>query len=234
MQHKKAQVDKKIYFISGIDTDCGKTYITGLIAKYLFDCNINVTTQKLVQTGCTGIALDILEHRKIMGVELSKEDHDKTSCCYVFEYPASPHLAAKLENREIDIEKIRESSQKLLNKYDIVLLEGAGGLHVPINEDVEIIDYIENQNIPLILVSSSKLGSINHTLLSLEVCMNRKIHVDALIYNHFPNDSQQIIDDSKRIIKKKLTKYFKNAKFFEVRKNQTQINLDTLFGRVCS
>uniref|UniRef100_UPI003569A8D5 dethiobiotin synthase n=1 Tax=Ancylomarina sp. TaxID=1970196 RepID=UPI003569A8D5 len=123
------------YFITGIDTDAGKTFATGLMAKYLLDRNVNVMTQKFAQTGCVGISEDILAHREIMGVEPYEEDKDGTTCPYVFTYPASPHLAAKIDGDEIDINVINASTEKLEAAYDTLLIEGVGGIHVPITLD---------------------------------------------------------------------------------------------------
>ena len=81
------------YFISGIDTDCGKTMVTSLLARELYQQGINVITQKMVQTGSSEIADDLREHRRIMGIDLQKVDLDHTTCPYIFKFPASPHLS---------------------------------------------------------------------------------------------------------------------------------------------
>lgn len=196
----------KTYFISGIDTDCGKTMVTSLLARELYQQGINVITQKMVQTGSSEIADDLREHRRIMGIDLQKVDLDHTTCPYIFKFPASPHLSARMEQVTIDPEIISRSTKKLEEKYDLVLLEGAGGLMVPIQDDLLTIDYLQGKGHPLILVSSSKLGSINHTLLSLEACLKRKIPVTALVYNHLPNENQFIADESIQVLKRYLHK----------------------------
>ncbi len=157
-----------VYFISGIDTDAGKSIVTGVIARTLLQKGVHVITQKFIQTGCVGISEDILKHREIMGIPPQEVDKDGTTCPYVMTYPASPHLAAEIDRVEIDVERIHRSTEKLDAAYDVVLLEGAGGLYVPVSRQYLTIDYIQEYKHPLILVSSSKLGSINHTLMSLE------------------------------------------------------------------
>lgn len=82
--------------ISGIDTDIGKTVATGLMAKALLLRGYSVITQKVAQTGCTGISEDIQEHRKLMGVELLSEDQDGLTCPYVFSKACSPVLSRKI------------------------------------------------------------------------------------------------------------------------------------------
>ncbi|WP_320167856.1 dethiobiotin synthase [Mangrovibacterium marinum] len=194
----------KTYFISGIDTDCGKTMVTSLLARELHQQGIKVITQKMVQTGSSEIADDLREHRRITGIDLQEVDLDHTTCPYIFQFPASPHLAARMEQTSIDPEVISRSTTKLEENYELVLLEGAGGLMVPIQDELLTIDYLQKEGHPLILVSSSKLGSINHTLLSLEACLNRKIPVAALVYNHLPNENQFIAEESMQVLKRYL------------------------------
>jgi len=205
----------KTYFISGIDTDCGKTIVTGLLARELFQNGVKVITQKLVQTGSGEIADDLLEHRKMMGIELQEVDLEKTTCPYVFKFPASPHLSARMENVTIDTRLISQATRRLEGKYDLVLLEGAGGLMVPIKDDLLTIDYLKAEEYPLILVSSSKLGSINHTLLSLETCLHRNIPVAALVYNHLPNENTLIAEESIQVLKRYLLHKTPDTRFIE-------------------
>ncbi|MCK5071639.1 MAG: dethiobiotin synthase, partial [Desulfocapsa sp.] len=88
--------------ISGIDTDIGKTIATGLLAKALLSQGYSVITQKVAQTGCTGISEDILKHRELMDTGLYPEDTNGLTCPYVFSKPCSPHLAAELSQTQID------------------------------------------------------------------------------------------------------------------------------------
>lgn len=207
---------KNIIFISGIDTDSGKTIVTGLIAKYFLSKGKTVITQKLVQTGCAEFADDILTHRKIMGIDLLPEDTNHITCPFIFKHPSSPELSASLENKIIDIEKINENTRLLSGKYDVVLLEGAGGLMVPITDDKMIIDIIKDNQYPLILVSCPKLGSINHTLLSLELCLKRGIHVSGVVYNNFPVVDVHILNNTRIVIKKYLTDKIPEVFFAEI------------------
>lgn len=111
-----------VYFISGIDTDAGKSIVTGVIARTLLSQGVKVITQKFIQTGCTGISEDILKHRELMEVELYEADKDGTTCPYVMTYPASPHLAAEIDGVHIDVKRIHQSTEKLVSQYDVVLL----------------------------------------------------------------------------------------------------------------
>ena len=205
-----------VYFISGIDTDAGKSIVTGVIARTLLKKGVKVITQKFIQTGCRGISEDILKHREIMGIEPQEVDKDGTTCPYVMTYPASPHLAAEIDKTTIDTAIIHRSTEKLTALYDKVLLEGAGGLFVPVNRHYLTIDYVQDNGYPLILVASSKLGSINHTLMSLELCRLRGIDVKYVVYNDFPNDSEIIKNDSITIIRQYLDDHFPNCELLEL------------------
>lgn len=176
-----------VLFVSGIDTSVGKTVATGLIAKALTKAGKKVITQKMVQTGCEKISEDIEEHRKIQGIPFTEEDKQGITCPYVFTYPCSPHMAAAKDGKNIDLSIIAKATEELQSKYEFVLLEGAGGLMVPNDMESLTIDYIKKQNYPLILVTSGKLGSLNHTLLSLFVCKQYGIHVKAIVYNQYPS-----------------------------------------------
>ena len=205
-----------VYFVSGIDTDAGKSIVTGLIARTLKKQGKSIVTQKFIQTGWVGISEDILKHREIMGIEPLDVDKDGTTCPYVMTYPASPHLAAEIDKVDIDINVIHASTEKLQKMYDTILLEGAGGLYVPVTRQYLTIDYIQEHKYPLILVASSKLGSINHTLMSLELCRFRNIPVAYVVYNDFPNDSEWIKNDSITIIRSYLEQHFPECKLLEL------------------
>ena len=207
---------KKTFFVSGIDTDAGKSIVTGVLAREWRKNGEKVITQKFIQTGNTKISEDIETHRKIMGLPLLPEDIDGTTCPIIFTYPASPHLAAEIDSRNIDISLIEKSTARLHEKYDIVLLEGAGGLCVPLTPDYLTIDYIDEHKLPVIMVTSPRLGSINHTILSLEACHSRGIEVAILVYNLYPETSQLITDDTRKYIKYYLSKYHPNTEFIEI------------------
>lgn len=185
-----------VLFISGIDTDIGKTMVTGQLAKALYQKNCKIITQKLVQTGCHDIAEDIIAHRNMMGMTLQRVDKEGTTCPYVFSKPASPHLSSALERTVIEPELITAATDTLLIDYDIVLLEGAGGLMVPITPSLLSLDYIAEQGYPIVLVTSGRLGSINHTLLSIEAIESRSLSLHALIYNQWQPDNSDSDDSS--------------------------------------
>ena len=159
-----------VYFVSGIDTNIGKSYATGYLARIWNGQSIRTITQKLIQTGNTGISEDIELHRRIMGCGLLEEDREGLTMPEIYSYPCSPHLAAEIDRRPIDFDKIDRTTAVLSERYDAVLLEGAGGLMVPLTRELLTIDYIARKGYPLIYVTSGRLGSINHFLLGLPGC----------------------------------------------------------------
>lgn len=206
-----------VFFVSGIDTGIGKTYTTGYLAKLWNEQGIQTITQKLVQTGNIGISEDIEKHREIMGMGWFPEDKTKLTMPEIFTYPASPHLATKIDGRDIDFDKINTATEQLSKKYQRVLLEGAGGLMVPLTQNLLSIDYIQAQKLPVILVSSGRLGSINHTLLSLEALKIRNIELYALAYNLSDELQDEIISkDTAEYLKNYLSKQFPQALWIDI------------------
>ncbi len=151
-------------FITGTDTNVGKTLISSWIALHT-----GFSYFKPIQTG-TRDGSDSFEVQKLSDTKIYPES-------YAYKEPLSPHLAAKLENDMIDIEKI------ILPEASNLIIEGAGGVLVPINDTYLMVDLIEKLGAPVILVARTTLGTINHTLLSLEALRSRNIEVAGVIMN---------------------------------------------------
>ncbi len=206
-----------VYFISGIDTGIGKTYTTGYLAKLWNEQGKKTITQKLIQTGNVDISEDIEQHREIMGMGWFPEDESKLTMPEIFTYPASPHLATKIDGREIDFQKIENATTQLAEKYEVVLLEGAGGLMVPLTTELLTIDYVAEKKLPVILVTSGRLGSINHTILSLEALKNRGLELYALAYNLKDQSQDELISkDTAEYLKTYLAKHFPNSIWMDI------------------
>ncbi len=203
-----------IYFVSGIDTDAGKSYCTAWLAQAFAREGKRVITQKFIQTGNRGYSEDIDLHRRIMGTGYLPEDREGLTMPEIYSYPCSPHLAARIDKRPVDFEKITRATEELARRYDVVLVEGAGGLMVPLTESYLTIDYIAAMRYPLVFVTSGKLGSINHTLLSLEAIRNRGIKLDRMLYNLYPTATDKTIqEDTRRYLQSRLAGHFPHALF---------------------
>jgi dethiobiotin synthetase len=151
-------------FITGTDTNVGKTLICSWIALHT-----GFSYFKPIQTG-TSDGADSFEVQKLSDAKIYPE-------IYAYKEALSPHLATKIENETIDIEKI------VLPKENNLIIEGAGGVLVPINDTYLMIDLIKKLGASVILVARTTLGTINHTLLSLEALRKRNIQVVGVIMN---------------------------------------------------
>ena len=206
-----------IYFVSGIDTNIGKSYVTGWLAAQWNSQGIRTITQKLIQTGNEDISEDIELHRRIMACGLLPEEIAGLTMPEIYSYPCSPHLAAEIDGRPIDFGKIRKATETLSEKYDAVLLEGAGGLMVPLTRGLLTIDYARTNSYPVILVTSGRLGSINHTLLSLEALKSRNMTLKALVFNDFPvEEDTRIADDTRQYLENYINMYFPDSEYIRV------------------
>lgn len=205
-------------FITGIDTDAGKSYATGWLARQLAAEGQTVITQKFIQTGCDAYSEDIDLHRRIMGTGLLPEDADHTTAPIVLTYPASAQLAARIDGREIDLDAIDRSTAELTRRFDTVLIEGAGGLMVPITDDFFAIDYVVSRRLPVMLVTNSRLGSINHTVLALEAIKARGIKLEAVLYNTYFDSAagKPIADDTRGFVERYVERHFPGVPVIDI------------------
>lgn len=186
----------KALFITGIGTDVGKSYATGWLAKEIAATGKSVITQKLIQTGNRDVSEDIEIHRRIMGIPMQSVDLCRVTAPIILSYPASPHLAAKIDGIALDYGVASAATDTLLNKYDHVLIEGAGGLMVPLKERYLTIDYITGHKLPTVVVTNGRLGSISDTLLTLSALAAAGADVFAVIYNPYFDKDKTIADET--------------------------------------
>lgn len=194
-------------WVSAIDTDAGKTLATALLGRFRLLQGHSVITQKLAQTGCEGVSEDVQRHREIMGMPWTDADRAGDTCPYVFPLAASPHLAAEAAGETIDLNVISAATDRLVAAYQDVIIEGVGGLCVPLTRDSLLVDYMAAQGYRTVLVTSARLGSINHTLMSLEVLKSRGVMVAGLIYNRFFDGDRKIARDSRAIFEQSLKRH---------------------------
>ena len=160
----------RTYFISGTDTNVGKTIVSAVLATKL-----EAYYFKPIQCG--------LNKMNLKDSEVVKSLSNKAKILnelYFLKKPLSPFVAAKQEKKKIDVNKILQFVKNLKTKK--LVIEGAGGLNVPINSNYLMSDLCQKLNTPLILVSRTKLGTINHTLMSLEVIKKKKIKLLGIIF----------------------------------------------------
>ena len=181
----------KIIFVTGIGTDVGKSWATGWLAREIADAGHSVITHKFIQTGGHEVSEDIDTHRRIMGIAMQPRDLDHTTAPLILSYPASPQLSASIDGVTVDYDITIKAIHQLSEEYDTVISEGAGGLMVPLNDDMLTLDLLrEHPEFSAAVVVSGDRGSINHALLTLEALRREGVKVWAVIYNPpFDNDA---------------------------------------------
>ncbi|PIC80827.1 dethiobiotin synthase [Sporosarcina sp. P18a] len=195
----KGAYNVSILFITGTDTDVGKTVATVLLSDFLSKNGRHFIPFKPVQTGAVIhneriAAPDSMTYGLASGREQLHPD-------YLFTTPCSPHLAARLENVQIDTDKLTQSVKKLCSSNDGIVIEGAGGLYVPFtSEGYCMIDWMEELQAPVVVVARAGVGTINHTLLSIEAMKARGIRIAGLLFNDLAQDSPNIIQDNVEMI----------------------------------
>jgi dethiobiotin synthetase len=189
-------------FITGTDTEVGKTLVTGLLARLLTEKGIKTITQKWVQTGCTGVSKDIAMHMKLMAGDAKRmEKYLSDMAPYVLEFPSSPHLAASLEKRHIDAGRIEDSFRRLAEDFDFVLVEGTGGVMVPLNDEEMIVDIVKRLRLKVLVVAENRLGAINQTLLTVEALKERNLKIAGIVFNRVSEKGHEIVlKDNIRIV----------------------------------
>lgn len=192
-----------VIFVSGIDTGIGKTIVTGLLGRHLAGMGRKVITAKIVQTGSSGLSEDIVTHRKIMQMPVTPFDEDGLTCPYTFPYPASPHLAARLAEQTISTRNLTSALDQLSRFFETVIVEGVGGIFVPLTEQETVLDFISQRRYPTLVVTSPKLGSINHTLLTVESLQQRRIPLCGLVYNLGVPAAAEVTADTRQFLQRR-------------------------------
>ncbi|MBI3399494.1 MAG: dethiobiotin synthase [Deltaproteobacteria bacterium] len=175
----------KGFFITGTDTGVGKTFITAGIAVVLKEKGVDVGVMKPIETGCPGKdeklgPQDALFLKKAAGLS---GDIDLINP-YRFKAFLAPSIASRLENKSVDLKKIKECYDKLASQHKLMLVEGVGGLLVPLNETETVADLVKLLKLPLIIIAASRLGTINHTLLTVRYAQSIGIEVKGIILNY--------------------------------------------------
>ncbi|WP_180242401.1 dethiobiotin synthase [Bacillus sp. AFS029533] len=193
----------KGYFVTGIDTNIGKTYVTAQMVDCLQNKGIDAIPYKPIQSGVVNLNNRLIGEDTAFYKEKLElaEEHDYYGT-YTMKTPVSPHLASKLEDIYIDEQVILEKYKQLENKHDVVFVEGAGGVAVPLKENFGTIDLIKLLNLPVILVTSLKLGTINHTVLTTEYLKSHKINLMGLLINKVPSVMGEMEKDNLVMLEK--------------------------------
>jgi dethiobiotin synthetase len=196
---------KNGFFITGTGTGVGKTIFTAGLLAMLRGAGINASPLKAMQTGSTkeGVSEDLRFIFKASGFKPEKNLLEYMMP-YTFTRPCSPHLAAEMDKKPaVSIPTIVSGMKKLLEHYDMVLMEGAGGVLVPLDRKKKqtMADLICAAGLPVIVVASAGLGTINHTCLTLEAMKGRKAKIIGFVLNDGPyKDGSYMSKDNAKVI----------------------------------
>lgn len=189
------------YFVTGVDTDIGKTFVTKGLALALEKTGKKVGVFKPLQSSAIKTVNGYIAPDLKAVKDLSSNIN--TMCSYLFEGDVSPALAARLAGVKIDIEKIKSDFLSFKEKNEITLVEGAGGLLAPATDNMLCADLIKELNIPIIIVTVPFLGRLNHTLLTISYAKNNGLDIKGIIINKVQTNSNDLatknfIDELKR------------------------------------
>ena len=163
-------------FITGTDTGVGKTLVACGVARLLKSWGVKVGVMKPIAAG------DQEDARQLIRAARITEDLSVINPQF-FKAALAPSMAAGLERREVDSESIYKAYWHLSKKYDVMVVEGVGGVKVPLGESTYVVDLIEPLLLPALVVSRSVLGTLNHTLLTLDALAEKKVPVIGVLFN---------------------------------------------------
>jgi dethiobiotin synthetase len=188
-------------FVTGTDTSVGKTYFCARFLEFLTTKGIDAGYQKWVATGVDGdlpgdLAL-CLKAAAIPPVPALVAQQVP----YSFRYPASPHLAAEMEDRRVDLQVILENYRSLAARYEWLIIEGVGGVMVPLRRDLLLADLLAQVQPRILIVARSGLGTINHTLLTLEALRRRQIPILGVVFSDPEGqEEEKLVQDNMKTI----------------------------------
>jgi dethiobiotin synthetase len=182
----------KSLFITGTDTDVGKTYITSGLAITLRKMGIDIGVMKPFAAGIAQEKGYKSEDVEILCKSAQIHDAENLVNPQFFPIPASPYTAWKKLKIKPKIPLVLSSFKKLSNIHEMMLVEGMGGILTPILKDYYVTNLIKDMKIPAIIVTRSKVGTVNHTLMTVRMCEKYKIPIKGIIINNFDSDGYPI------------------------------------------
>ena len=176
-------------FITGTDTEIGKTFVSSLLIKIIAEEGHKVIGMKPVASGAKNVNGILKNDDALSLIQASNVEADyKSVNPFVFEPAVSPHLAAEEAGVEIDLDKIKKYFDQLQKKSDVVVVEGVGGWYAPLSSNITVADLAETLNLPIILVVGLRLGCLNHALLTAQAIRQSGLPIAGWIANHVEED----------------------------------------------
>ncbi len=178
-------------FITGNDTEVGKTYVTAMIARACAQAGIRLGVYKPAASGCLldGTRL-VSEDAETLWEAAGRPATIEQVCPQMFEAPVAPHLAAQREGKQLDAQLLREGARAWFGECDLLLVEGAGGLMSPLGEEDYVASLADELGFPLLVVAANTLGTINLTLQTLiaAACFGDGLEVAGIVLNEVNRD----------------------------------------------
>lgn len=172
------------YFVTGTDTEVGKTLVSGALILKLRELGRNAFGFKPVVAGTYQGQNGEYINEDIETLRVASNLPQTQSICpFVLDTPAAPHIVAKANGIELNVNKLLESFTGIQNENDFVVVEGAGGLIVPLNDHESLADFAQKIDLPIIVVVGMKLGCLNHALLTIEAIKTRKMKIAGWVAN---------------------------------------------------
>jgi dethiobiotin synthetase len=175
-------------FVTGTDTGVGKTRVAAGLLRRLRAAGLDATAMKPIQTGAARdrdgrlLAPDLVDVLSAAGLEAGEAEREELAP-YVFEPACAPHLAARLLGREIELPRIVACARRVAARHDAIVVEGAGGVLVPLGRGATMADLAAALGVPAVLVAHAGLGTLNHVFLSLEALRARRVRVAGVVLN---------------------------------------------------
>ena len=177
-------------FVTGTDTGVGKTFVTASLAVIMQSLGYKAGVYKPFQSGALEqngflISQDLAYVKKL-------DFYVETHCSYLLKEPTAPSIAAKIQDIEIDLKTINEDYNLLRQKCETTIVEGAGGLMVPVAKEKLMGDIAKQLDVPVLIVARPDLGTINHTLLTINYAKSIGLDIAGVIINRYPTDTSDI------------------------------------------
>ena len=182
----------KSLFVTGTDTDVGKTCVTASIVNYLSKMDVDVGVMKPFASGYKANTDSVSEDVEILMKYSSVNDPVNLINPYYFEIPTSPYDACKQLNLEIDMSKVINSYNKLSSIHDVVIVEGIGGIMTPLTKNYFLSDLISDLHLNSIIVAGSKIGSVNHIMLTYEHAKRKNLKLNGFVINQTVSNGYEL------------------------------------------
>jgi dethiobiotin synthetase len=182
----------KSFFITGTDTDVGKTYVTAGLAVTLRKMGIDVGVMKPFAAGTPQKKGFKSEDVEILSQAAQVSDPENLMNPQFFKMAASPYTASKSLKVKVNVTSVLSSFKKLSKLHSMLLVEGMGGIMTPILKNYFVTNLIKEMKIPTVIVTRSKVGTVNHTIMTCNMCEKYKIPIKGIIINNFDSDGYQI------------------------------------------